>query len=116
VLGPVYMMRPGRSQTGMKIEIVNMFTWDRYENHKFLNLFPLPGNFLFSEMAFVSMRCSNVKVTAETGLKCIFVFTILFTVYIHPAVWIHTSLKSVGSVQQAEWLETGLSYFRPGLM
>jgi hypothetical protein len=24
-LGPVYM-RPGRSQTGMKIEIVNMFT------------------------------------------------------------------------------------------
>jgi hypothetical protein len=31
-------------------------------------------------------------------------------------VWIHAGLKSVGSVQQAEWLETGLSYFRPGLM
>jgi hypothetical protein len=28
------------------------------------------GNFLFS-MAFVSMCCSIVKVTAETGLKCI---------------------------------------------
>jgi hypothetical protein len=32
------------------------------------NLFPLPGNFLF-QMAFVSMCCSNVKVTADTGLK-----------------------------------------------
>jgi hypothetical protein len=38
-------MRPGWNQTGMKIEIVNMFTWDRYENHKIFNLFPLPGNF-----------------------------------------------------------------------
>ena len=64
-------------RTGMKIEIVNMFTRDRYENHKIFNLFPLPGNFL-SLMAFVSMCCSNVKVTAETGLKCI-------CVYIHPS-------------------------------
>ena len=40
-------MRPRRSQTGIKIEIVNMFTFDRYENHKIFNLFPLPGNFLF---------------------------------------------------------------------
>jgi hypothetical protein len=40
-------MRPGRSQTGMIIEIVKMFTWDLYENHKIFNLFPLPGNFLF---------------------------------------------------------------------
>jgi hypothetical protein len=42
------------------------------------NLFPLPGNFLF-HMAFVSMCCSNVKVTAETSLKCI-------CVYIHPGL------------------------------
>jgi hypothetical protein len=32
-LGPVYM-RLGQIQTGMKMEIVNMFTWDRYENKK----------------------------------------------------------------------------------
>jgi hypothetical protein len=38
----------------------------------------------------------------------VFVFTFI-------PVWIHAGLKSVGSVQQAEWLETGLSYFRPGL-
>jgi hypothetical protein len=31
-------------------------------------------------------------------------------------VWIHAGLKSVGSVQQVEWLETSPSYFRPGLM
>jgi hypothetical protein len=42
------------------------------------NLFPLPGNFLF-QMAFVSMCCSNVKVTAETGLKCT-------CIYIHPSL------------------------------
>jgi hypothetical protein len=52
--------RPGRSQTGMKIEIVNMFTWDRYENHKIFNLFPLPGNFLL-QMAFVSMYRSQCQ-------------------------------------------------------
>jgi hypothetical protein len=56
-LGPVYM-RPGWSETGMKIGIVNMFTWEWYENHKIFNLFPLPGNFLF-HMAFVGMCCSN---------------------------------------------------------
>jgi hypothetical protein len=43
------------------------------ENHKIFILFPLPGDFLFS-MTFVSMCCSNVKVTAETGLKCICVY------------------------------------------
>jgi hypothetical protein len=43
--GAIYM-RPGRSQTGMNIEIVNMFTWDQYENHKIFNLFPLPVFFL----------------------------------------------------------------------
>ena len=40
-------MRPGRSQTGIKIEIVNMSTRDLYENHKIFNLFPLSGDFLF---------------------------------------------------------------------
>jgi hypothetical protein len=35
----------------------------------------------------------------------VFVFTFI-------PVWIHAGLKSVGSVQQAEWLEIGLSYFR----
>jgi hypothetical protein len=42
-------MRPGWNQTGMKIEIANMFTYvyGRYENNKIFNLFPLPGNFLF---------------------------------------------------------------------
>jgi hypothetical protein len=39
----------------------------------------------------------------------VFVFTFI-------PVWIHASLKSVGSVQQAKWLETGLSYIRPSLM
>ena len=66
-------MKPGRSQTGRKIEIVNMFTWDQYKNHKIFNLFPLLGNFLV-QMAFVSICCSNVKVTAKTGLKCICVY------------------------------------------
>ena len=47
-------------------------------NHKIFNLFPLPGDFLF-QMAFVSTCCSNVKVTAETDLKCI-------CVYIHPGL------------------------------
>jgi hypothetical protein len=42
-------------KTGMKIEIVNMFTRDRHENLNIFKLFPLPGNFLF-QMAFVSMH------------------------------------------------------------
>jgi hypothetical protein len=81
---------------------------------------PLDRKFSFSDgFCFNSMCCSNVKVTAETCLKCI-------CVYIHPGlnscrsefmpVWSHASLKSVGSVQQAEWLETSPSYFRPRLM
>jgi hypothetical protein len=44
--GPVYM-RPGQSQTRMKIEIVNMFTWDRYENHKIFQFIPLARQFSF---------------------------------------------------------------------
>ena len=78
----------------MKIEIVIMFTRDRYENHKFFNLFPLPCRqfyfldvFKFAKHVLFQM---NVKVTAETGLKCI-------CVYIHPTipVWIHAGLKSI---------------------
>jgi hypothetical protein len=38
---------------------------------------PLAGQLYF--LAFVSMCCSNVKVTSETGLKCI-------CVYIHPSL------------------------------
>jgi hypothetical protein len=87
------------------------------QNFQFI---PLDRKFSFSDgFCFNSMCCSNVKVTAETSLKCI-------CVYIHPGlnscrsefmpVWSHAGLKSVGSVQQAEWLETSPSYFRPGLM
>jgi hypothetical protein len=47
-------MRLGRIQTGIKIEIVNMFTWDRYENHKIFNLFPLPGNFFFRWLLLIA--------------------------------------------------------------
>ena len=62
-------MRPGRRQTGMKIETVNMFTCMRpVQKSQNFNLFPLPGKFRFY-MAFVSMCCSNVKVTAETSLN-----------------------------------------------
>jgi hypothetical protein len=39
----------------------------------------------------------------------VFVFTFI-------PIWIHAGLKSVGSVQHAERLETGLSCFRPSLM
>jgi hypothetical protein len=39
----------------------------------------------------------------------VFVFTFI-------PVWIHAGLKSVGSVQQAGPLETGLSYFHPAFM
>ena len=52
-------MRPGRNQTGMKIEIGN--------------LFPLPGNFLFRWLLFACV-VPTVKVTAKTGLKRICVY------------------------------------------
>jgi hypothetical protein len=54
------------------------------------------------------MCCSNVKVTAETGLKCI-------CVYIHPCL--NGNRSEVSRLGPAGGLiETGLSYFRPGLM
>ena len=46
------------------------------QNFQFI---PLAKQSSFSEMAFVSVCCSIVKVTAETGLKCI-------CVYIHPGL------------------------------
>ncbi len=77
VIGPV-CMRPERRQTGMKIEIVSMFTWDRYENHKSFVLFScLPLLFFYSSLS--SMRCSEAERPTETSLKCI-------CVHIHPAL------------------------------
>ena len=68
--------------------------------------YPLPFlAFLLLFFTFVRMRFSAFR----TGLKWSFVFTYM-------PIWIQPSLNSVGSVQQAEWLQTGLSYFRPGLM
>jgi hypothetical protein len=88
-------MRPGWSQTGMKIEIVNMFTWDLYENHKIFNLFPLTGNFLF-QMAFVLIAC--VVPMSRLQLRPVwnvFVFTFI-------PVWIHAGLNSCRS--EVSWL------------
>ena len=58
-------MRPGQSQTGMKIEIVNMFTWDRYKNHKIYS--PCKAIFFFRWLLLACARacCSNVNVTAR---------------------------------------------------
>ena len=85
-LGPVYM-RPGRSQTwneNWNCQHVYIRPVRKSQNFQFT--VPLDrGNFLF-QMAFVCMCCSNVKVTAETGLICI-------CVYNHPS-WIHAGLKS----------------------
>ncbi len=68
----------GRCQTGMKIEIVSMFTCDRYENHISFDLFPcLPLLFFYSDLS--SMRCSEAESATETGLRCI-------SVHIHPAL------------------------------
>ena len=78
VYGSVYM-RPGRCQTGMKFEIVSMFTRDRYDNHKSFDLFPLPAIVVFFYIALSSMCCSEAENAAETGMKCI-------CVYIHPAL------------------------------
>jgi hypothetical protein len=50
------------------------------------------------------------KVTAARPVWNVFVFTFI-------PVWIHAGLKPlVGLVQQAEWIETGLHYFRPSVM
>ena len=78
-LGPVYM-KLGRYQTDMKIEIVSMFTWDWYENHKSFYLFPLPAIVVFYR-ALSSMRNCHFEADspAKTGLKCI-------CVHIHPAL------------------------------
>ena len=70
-------MRPGRCQTGMKIEVVSMFTWDRYENHIFFHLFPLPAIVFYRALS--SMCCSKAERAAETGPKCV-------CVHIHPAL------------------------------
>jgi hypothetical protein len=48
---------------------------------------------------------SRLQPTEPRPVWNVFVFTFI-------PVWIHASLKSVGSVQQAEWLETGLSYLK----
>ena len=61
-------MRLGPCQTGMKIEIVSMFTLDRYENHISFDLFPcLPLLFFYSDLS--SMRCAEAECATETGLK-----------------------------------------------
>jgi hypothetical protein len=103
-------MRAERSQTGMKIEIVNMFTWD------LLQSIPLARQFSFLDglTKWLNMPTKHVLLqcqgySRDHAVWNVFVFTFI-------PVWIHAGLKSVGSVQQAEWLETGLSYFRPDLM
>jgi hypothetical protein len=75
---------------------------NRNENWNF-QFIPLAKAIFFFGWLLLSCVVPMFKVTAETDLKCI-------------CVYIHYGLKSVGSVQQAEWLETGLSYFRPGLV
>ncbi len=40
----------GRCQTEMKIVIVSMITWDRYENHKSFDLLPLPASVVFLQV------------------------------------------------------------------
>jgi hypothetical protein len=95
-------MRPGWSQTGMKIEIVNMFTWDRYENHKIFNLFPLTGNFLF-QMAFVLIACVvPMSRLQPRPVWNVFVFTFI-------PVWIHPGLNSCRSEVMPVWSQLARS-------
>jgi hypothetical protein len=98
---------PGQIQTGMKMEIVNMFTWDRYENKKKSISSPCQAIFFFR---WLLLAC----VVPMSRLQPRPVWNVFMFAFI--PVWIHAGPKSVGSVQQAEWLETDLSYFRPGLM
>ncbi len=101
ILGPVYM-RPGRCQTGMKIEIVNMFTWDRYENHISFDLFPCLPLLFFTA---ICRACDLPKQRAQLRTVWnLFVFTFI-------PLWIRPGLKIVSSVQRAGWLQTGLSIF-----
>ena len=98
-------MRLGRCQTGMKIEIVSMLTWDRYENHISFVLFPcLPLLFFYSALS--SMCCSEAESATETGLKCI-------CVHIHPAL---DSSRSEDSQLRPRLHETGTKSIRDDLV
>jgi hypothetical protein len=91
--GPVYM-RPRWSQTGMKIEIVNMFNLIHETGTKitkFSIYSPCQGIFFFRWLLLacvVPMSRSQPRPVWN-----VFVFTFI-------TVWIHAGLKSVGSVHR----------------